>query len=275
MVSLVWQKRSIPVYWHQLERLGNSHEQQQIAVLTQALALLKGYRVVVLGDREFCSVDLARWLGERDCYFCLRQKKSTYLKSGQTDWQKLGDLPLTPGTQMFFNTAIVTKGKGFDKAHLAAKWKRRYRGFVPDDPWYLLTNLASLDDAVSAYQKRFDIEEMFRDFKRGGYQLEQCKAKGKRFIAIVLLVSIAYLCAATKGNQLKRQAKQRYLCRPEESYRTQRRHSAFRVGLGAYRWVSLEQHTHDIVLALMKLDRNKIDYHLRGLSAMNSISSTF
>lgn len=275
MVSLVWQKRSIPVYWQQLARLGNSNEQQQIAVLTKALALLADHCVVVLGDREFCSVDLARWLGEQGVYFCLRQKKSTYLKSTESDWQRLGELPLTPGTQMFFNTAIVAKGKGFDQAHLAAKWKRRYRGFAPDEPWYLLTNLATLDDAISAYQKRFDIEEMFRDFKGGGYQLEQCKAQGKRFTAIVLLCAIAYLCAATQGNQLKRQAKQRYLCRPEERYRTQRRHSSFRVGLGAYRWAFLQQHNLAVVLDLIKLDRNKMVYHQRGLRAMSAITSTF
>jgi hypothetical protein len=34
-----------------------------------------------------------------------------------------------------------------------------------------LTNLGSLEEAIKSYQKRFGIEEMFRDLKSGGYNL--------------------------------------------------------------------------------------------------------
>ena len=273
MVSVIWKKRAIPLYWQRLDRLGSSSYSGQVAVLSNALELLGNYHSVVLGDREFCSVELARWLGERGSYFCLRQKKSTFLKSDQGDWQKLGELTLSPGTQRFFHTAVLTQSRGFDAAHLAVKWKRRYRGFVPDEPWFLLTNLPTLDAAIHAYQRRFDIEEMFRDFKQGGYCLEQCKVNDRRFRAIVLLCAIAYLSAATQGHRLKRQAKQRYLCRPEEPHRTHRRHSDFRVGLSAYRWGLLQQQAHSLVLALMKLDRNKLAYHLQGLKAMSAVAT--
>ncbi|MCA2507244.1 MAG: hypothetical protein IM550_23380 [Microcystis sp. M54BS1] len=36
-----------------------------------------------------------------------------------------------------------------------------------------MTNFGDLETAIIAYQKRFNIEEMFRDFKSGGYSLEQ------------------------------------------------------------------------------------------------------
>jgi len=35
-----------------------------------------------------------------------------------------------------------------------------------------LTNFEDLETAIIAYQKRFDIEDMVRDFKSGGYSLE-------------------------------------------------------------------------------------------------------
>ncbi|OLT60142.1 hypothetical protein [Moorena bouillonii] len=54
---------------------------------------------------------------------------------------------------------------------------RNYKGFKTKEPWYILTNLMDLDLAIRAYQKRFDIEEMFRDFKAGGYNLEGSKLK--------------------------------------------------------------------------------------------------
>lgn len=79
MASVVWKGRAIPLYWQRLKTLGNSHYDEQTAFLSIALPKLADYRVVVLGDREFCSVDLARWLGQQGHYFCLRQKKSTFV----------------------------------------------------------------------------------------------------------------------------------------------------------------------------------------------------
>jgi len=162
MASVVWKGRAIPLYWQRLESLGNSHYDEQTAFLSLALPQLADYRVLVLGDREFCSVDLARWLGQQGHYFCLRQKKSTYVLIEDKPWLKLSELGLVPGTKCFYNAVTMTKSKGSGSAYLAGKWKRRYRGFAPEEPWFWLTNLESLDEAVAAYQKRFDIEKMFQ-----------------------------------------------------------------------------------------------------------------
>ena len=236
-----------------------------------ALPLLAKYSVVVLGDREFCSVDLARWLGQQGHYFCLRQKKSTYVLIADKPWLKLAELGLTPGTKCFYNAVTMTKSKGFDSAHLAGKWKRRYRGFAPEEPWFLLTNLERLDEAVAAYQKRFDIEEMFRDFKLGGYRLEDCRASDKRLMAIVLLIAIAYLCASTQGQRLKQKDLQKYIARPETAGRRYRRHSFFHVGLAAYRWVPFWHDCQQQIQRLMKLNRGKIEYYLSGQKAMKAV----
>jgi hypothetical protein len=45
-----------------LPKLGNSNLFEQTLALQQVLPLLKEYKVIVLGDREFCSVDLGNWL---------------------------------------------------------------------------------------------------------------------------------------------------------------------------------------------------------------------
>jgi len=51
--------------------------------------------------------------------------------------------------------------------------KKNSRGFQTKEPWYILTNFEDLETAIMAYQKRFDIEEMFRDFKSGGFYVGQ------------------------------------------------------------------------------------------------------
>lgn len=271
VASVVWKGRAIPLYWQRLKTLGNSHYDEQTAFLAIALPRLASYRVVVLGDREFCSVDLARWLGQKGHHFCLRQKKSTYVLIEDKPWLKLSQLGLVPGTKCFYNAVTMTKSKGFESAHLAGKWKRRYRGFEPEEPWFLLTNLESLEDAIAAYQKRFDIEELFRDFKRGGYRLEDCRASDKRFLAIVLLVAIAYLCASTQGKRLKQKALQKYIARPETAGRPYRRHSFFHVGLAAHRWVPFWHDCQQQIEQLMNLNRGKIQYYLKGQKAMKAI----
>ena len=58
-----------------------------------------------------------------------------------------------------------------------------------------MTNLRDLESAVLAYKKRFRIEEMFRDFKKGGYNLEGTHVIGDRLIVLVLLIAIAYTTA--------------------------------------------------------------------------------
>ena len=275
MVSLIWRNRAIPLYWQRLKKLGNSNLRTQRKVLRLALSRLSDYQVVVLlGDREFCSVDLARWLGEQQCYFCLRQKKSTHIQSDDDDWIDLSELGLTPGMSYFFNQITVTQSKGFGPVQIAGKWKRRYRGFAPDEPWYILTNFDSLDAAILGYQKRFSIEELFRDLKLGGYCLEKTRVEGRRFMTMVLLIAIAYTCATTQGQRLKQKALQKYIARPETQGLNQKRHSAFHVGLTAYRWVPFWQRCHKQVQALMRLDRNKIEYHLRGLRAIEAVLDT-
>lgn len=77
MVAVIVEKRAIPVYWQFLEKRGASNLAEQQALLRPVFKLLKNYEMVVLGDREFHSVELAKWLKSRKVYFVLRQKKDT------------------------------------------------------------------------------------------------------------------------------------------------------------------------------------------------------
>ncbi len=70
-------KRAFPLYWQFLEKAGSSNLHEQIAVLRPVLKLLKGYGVVIIGDREFCSVELANFLKKKKVCFALRLKQDT------------------------------------------------------------------------------------------------------------------------------------------------------------------------------------------------------
>jgi hypothetical protein len=113
---------------------------------------------------------------------------------------------------------------------------------------------------------------MFRDFKLGGYCLEECQAQGDRLVSILILISIAYTSASTQGQTMKHQGLQRYIARPESNSSSQKRHSAFRVGLSAYRWaLNGDAILIELVERLMRLSPNKLPEYKRGIRAMELI----
>lgn len=104
------------------------------------------------------------------------------MKAEEGELTEFSTLGLHSGMSLFLNDVNVTKQKGFGTFNVACTWKRKYKSFESEEPWYILTNFNSLDVAISAYQKCFSIEEMFRDFKLGGYNLEDCKVTGERLV---------------------------------------------------------------------------------------------
>ena len=275
MVSIIWDKRAFPVYFTLLPKLGSSNITEQKDIITKVIPLFNNYKVCVLGDREFCSVKLAKYLQEIDVYFCLRLKKNEFVEYQKDVWLELQKLGLVPGVSFFLKGVKVTKTGGFLGFNVALIWKRKINGVAPKEAWFILTNFESLEYAISAYQKRFDIEEMFRDFKKGGYNLEDTNVKGERFISLVLLIAIAYTGATIQGQEIKRKGVQNYVARVKEYNRLERRHSSFYVGLYGFNWVNVKNDCIDLVVTLMRLNPSKRNYYKKGINAMKLIESTF
>ena len=65
VASLIKNKRAIPLYWFLLDKKGNSNFIEQKRLLKAVARLLKGYKIIILGDREFGNVALADWLSRK------------------------------------------------------------------------------------------------------------------------------------------------------------------------------------------------------------------
>jgi hypothetical protein len=275
VVSIIWDKRAFPIYFELLPKLGSSNISEQQNLLSQVIPLFENYKICVLGDREFCSVKLAKYLQSMSVYFCLRLKKNEFIEYEKDIWIELNDLGLSPGVSFFIKGVKVTKSKGFFSFNVACKWKRKINGVAAKEGWFILTNFDSLESAISAYKQRFDIEEMFRDFKKGGYNLEDTNLEGERFLTIVLLIAIAYTSATIQGQQIKRKGIQKYIARTKEYGRLERRHSSFYIGLYGQTWLNFKDICMELGAELMRLNRNKLKYYQQGLRAMKLIESTF
>ncbi|WP_392408705.1 IS4 family transposase (plasmid) [Chlorogloeopsis fritschii PCC 9212] len=281
MVSMIWDKRAIPIYFSLLPKLGSSNITEQQKILSQVIPILKNYKICVLGDREFCSVKLAKYLQSCHVYFCLRLKKNEFVEVKKDIFIELSSLGLTPGVSFFIKGVKVTKTQGFMSFNVAGKWKRKINGVAPPEGWFILTSFESLKSAIAAYKKRFDIVrpwrsrrvEMFRDFKKGGYNLEKTNVESERFISLVLLIAIAYTSATIQGQQIKRKGIQKYVARIKEYGRSERRHSSFYIGLYGQTWVNFKDSCVELVAELMKINRNKWKHYQQGLRAMKLIES--
>ena len=272
-IALIWQKRAIPLYWCLLPKLGNSNLQEQTLALQQILPLFKEYKVIVLGDREFCSVDLGNWLKTMGVSFCLRLKKNHCVETEKLLWQRLDQLGIVPGTSLYFQGVRVRKTNpvaGFD---IACKWKRNYQGFKVKDAWFILTDLGSLPVAIAAYKKRMGIEEMFRDCKTGGYNIEGTGLRGERLIKMILLMAIVYSCAIFQGTEIQKKQVQKYVSRRKEPSKKYQRRSSFGVGQDGEKWVNYLEQYSESVQELMNLTRNKRRFYQQGIRAATLIGS--
>jgi len=150
MVSLIWERRAIPLYWSLLPKLGNSNFEEQTTNLEQVLPLFSEYKVIVLGEREFCSVDLGNWLKEKGVSFCLRLKKNLCIETEHLVWQRLDELGIVPGTSLYVQGKRVRKTRPTTGFELACKWKRDYGKYQVKEAWFILTDLGSLRAALNA-----------------------------------------------------------------------------------------------------------------------------
>ena len=100
-----------------MKKKGSSNLREQQAVIKPVLRLLKKYELVILGDREFHGVELSYWLKTKkstsSIYFIFRQKQGTHFKRHKREYQKLSELGITPGSQIFLSNINITKKKRF------------------------------------------------------------------------------------------------------------------------------------------------------------------
>ncbi|MFM7438267.1 MAG: IS4 family transposase [Snowella sp.] len=274
-VSLIYDKIAVLLYWEFLDNKGNSSLKAQQRVIEKAISLFEKGKIVILGDREFCSVTLGKWLGQKGMYFCLRQKKTTNIAEDNQFYREMRTLGLAPGTSLFLNDVKITKIKGFGEFNLACKWKKTYRGFKTKEPWFILTNLGNVEEAIKSYQKRFGIEEMFRDLKSGGYNLEGTNLEKGRLSKLLIIVAIAHTSGILQGETIKKKGIQKYIVRPKSKRTSKRRHSSFYVGQHLHLWVGLQQIYEKTIQELMQISRHRLKNYVVGKRAIELAISVF
>ena len=265
VVSWIIQGRAIPINWQLLDKLGSSNLDDQQSVIHPITCLLPEHSFVLLGDREFCSKHLATWLLEIGWGYCLRLKKSTYVRLKNDDLVTLQHLASHPGVQIFLQGVNISTTAHKFPFNVAIHYPKEHHGMPIEEGWFILTTLPNLTTAVQTYATRFQLEEMFRDYKSYGFNLELTQLNGSRFDAWFLLLTLVYSVLAFVGLSIA-PTQQKYLARTTELKRQCPRRSIVTLGktalLAGFDWAFISR----LVSRYIKINCHKINYYVRGLN---------
>jgi hypothetical protein len=267
-VSWIIHGRAIPINWQLLDKLGCSNLDDQQSVIQPITCLLPAYSFVLLGDREFCSKSLATWLLEVDWGYCLRLKKTTYVRLENDELVRLHQLAAHPGISIFLQGINLSKNSHKFPFNLAVHHPKEHHGMPIEEGWFLLTTFSDLRTTVQTYAARFQLEEMFRDYKSYGFNLELTQLNGSRFDAWFLLLTLVYSVMAFTG-VCTTEAERKYLVRTNNTKRQYARSSVVTLGKVSlfykFDWGFLAP----LISQYIKINHHKIDYYVRGLNFYN------
>jgi len=184
-----------------LPRMGCSPFAEQRALLSGVASLLPpGVTVTLLADREYGTKAVTRWCLSRGWHFCLRLKKSRWLLLADGTRVQPDSLPLSRGGRLF-RAGVRLPALPDRPLALSCGWSTDTKD---DEPWYILSDLPadehSFHRVLSAYNVRFHIEEMFRDFKEFGLRLETTHLRDpERVSRLLLCVCLAHVWLMNAG----------------------------------------------------------------------------
>jgi len=189
MVSLIYQKRAIPLLW--VVRTGSKGHfpaDIHIELLTELQKLLPaGGSVVLLGDGEFDSIELQTFLQDAGWdYVCRTAKNTQVCLDGE--WQSLDQVELWPGSCLPLYDALFTR-QAYGPVLVILWWRKGYK-----EPIYLVTNLPVMEEACHWYRKRMRIETFFSDQKSRGFNLHKSHISDpQRLARLMIAACFAYI----------------------------------------------------------------------------------
>jgi hypothetical protein len=191
MLHVVYKGRALPLAWLVRQRAkGHFPEDLHIALVKQVHDLIPpGASVVLLGDGEFDGIRLQATLQKAGwAYVCRTGRHMT--ASCQGEPFRLGTLGwwIRPGMLVELPDAWFTED-AYGPVLLICCWAKGYQ-----EPLYLVSNMASAEEACRLYGKRFRIETFFSDQKSRGFHLHKSHlADPMRLSRLLIAACLAYI----------------------------------------------------------------------------------
>lgn len=200
MVCIAYRKRAIPIAWTWVKHVkGHSTAHKQLALLSYVKSLVPaGTTVFLVGDTEFGAVEVQKQLETWRWHYVLRQKGSTLIwTEANQAWIPFSDTVERAGQSYWLGKGFLTYSK-IQPVQLCVHWK-----IGEKEPWFLATNLPDKRLALTFYNRRMWVEEMFGDLKGHGFDLEASMLRSfLKLSRLTLIVVFLYLWAIATGTQV-------------------------------------------------------------------------
>ena len=164
--------RALPLAWRvRHSPKGHCPEALHIAVVKLMSQLIpEGAKVVFLGDGEFDGTALQSTLHELGwSYVCRTAMSTTATWNGQTFRLDTLGACLKPGRLIELKNVYFTRD-AYGPIMVLCCWAKGYH-----EPLYLVSTMATAEEACRLYQKRFRIETFFSDQKSRGFHITGCE----------------------------------------------------------------------------------------------------
>lgn len=171
MVMLAYRGRALPLLWLSFE-MKPGMIQDSVTLLFAEIRrwLPDGIQIYLLADREFHGVDMIELIEFQGWIPIIRTKGTVTATQGNGVTCPLRALAPSVGQTRFEQTVWLTAREAgpYSLSMSCALPKRGAKA----DPWFIVSTLAAGPEILHIYEKRFWIDETFRDFKGYGFHLE-------------------------------------------------------------------------------------------------------
>jgi len=198
MIHVVYKGRALPLAWRVRQApKGHFPEDLHIALVTLISELIPvGTQVVLLGDGEFDGTRLQQTLQEVGWSYACRTATSTVATwAGETFRLDALGACLKPGRLIELKEVHYTR-EAYGPIMVLCCWAKGYQ-----EPLYLVSNMATAEEACRLYEKRFRIETFFSDQKSRGFHIHQSHMSDvQRLSRLLIATCLAYIWIVYLGS---------------------------------------------------------------------------
>jgi len=202
MLHVVYKGRALPLAWRVRQApKGHFPEDLHIALVELVREVIpEGTTVVFLGDGEFDGTALQATLNEAGWSYACRTALSTVATwEGETFRLDTLGACSKPGTLIALQEVKFTRD-AYGPVMVLSCWAKGYQ-----EPLYLVSNMASAEEACRYYQKRFRIETFFSDQKSRGFNIQKSHiADPQRLSRLLIAACLAYIWIVYLGSVCER-----------------------------------------------------------------------
>ena len=190
MISLVWEKRGIPICWF-VKQGGKGHfkSEDHLVVLRRAIEILepllpRELSVVLLGDGEFDGTDIQALCRETGWTYVLRTSCDTVLYKDNEQFYAKDVFPMPQHNCAFIEQVEFTLQR-FKNVNFVC-WHDSQRHH---DPIFLVSNLSCPGEIIEFYGQRYSIECLFKDLKSTSFNIHKTRLKKPEEVSNLLIIA--------------------------------------------------------------------------------------